>query len=99
LPLNWPDVKTRYAPGTKVKPAVGTRELTVVAVDDENISLASSLWTKTLKREHLERAVDLMERGEMSTRLANFVEEYGKQVTTARRSLAAQLLNDMGYLE
>ncbi len=99
MPLNWPDVKTRYRPGTRVKPAAGSRELTVVAVDDKHISLASPLWTKTLKREHLERAVDLMERGEMSVRLADFVEEYGKHVTTARRSLAAQLLKDMGYLE
>jgi hypothetical protein len=98
MPLDWHRIEERYPPGTAVKSVQGTREMVVSGIDEEAILLSTRFWTKPLMREHLERAVELIESGRIEPRTATFVEQYGKAVTKERRSLAAHLLTDLGYL-
>jgi hypothetical protein len=100
MALDWEQVRARYrADGTISPIATSTRTLTVVEIDDERLHVRSAIWTKSLERSHLEEAVALIESEEMSPRWADFVEQYGKRVTKERRSLAAHVLKDLGYLE
>jgi hypothetical protein len=99
VPLEWQEVKDRYRAAPTLTTATASRELTVIAVDDEQLYVQSSLWRKSLARDHLEEAVRLIEAGEMSRGLADFVEQYGTRVTKERRSLAAHVLKDLGFLE
>jgi hypothetical protein len=99
MPLDWQEVKARYRAEPTLRTVTASRELTVTAVDDEHLYVQSSLWRKSLARDHLEEAVRLMEAGEMSRGLADFVEQYGTHVTKVRRSLAAHVLKDLGFLE
>jgi hypothetical protein len=100
VPLDWEAVRRRYEDDPAVQPVAGsTRTLTVTAVEGERIVITSRLWTKSLERAHLEAAVALIEEGKLTRRWGEFVEDYGKQVTKERRSLAAHVLTDLGYLE
>ena len=99
MPLDWNQVRSRYEDGSPLPPIAGTRKLTVAGVDDEGVLVRSSIWTKGVSRENLERAVELMESGAMSRRWVDFVEQYGEQVTGERRSLTATILKDLGYLD
>lgn len=99
MPLDWDHVRERYKDGALLPPVAGTRKLTVARVDDEGVVVTSSIWTKGVARENLERAVDLMESGAMSRRWVDFVEQYGEKVTGERRSLTATILKDLGYLD
>ncbi|MEZ5121542.1 MAG: hypothetical protein R2736_08200 [Solirubrobacterales bacterium] len=100
MPLDWETVRRRYEADPAVQPiARSTRMLTVVAVEEERIVITSRLWTKSLERGHLETAVELIEQGTLTRRWGDFVEAYGKHVTKERRSLAAHVLTDLGYLE
>ena len=99
MPLDWNEVRARYEGGAPLRPIAGSRAFTVIGVDDESVYVRSSLWIKSVSRVHLEQAVRLMEDGTMSRSWRVFVEEYGKHVTGQRRSLTANLLMDLGYLE
>lgn len=97
MPLDWDAVRRRY----EEDPAVSThggRPLRVTRVDAQQLEVRSSMWTKTLERTHLERAVELMDRHELSRRVKDFVPAYGEQVTKERRTLAAIVLEDLDQL-
>ena len=97
-PLDWEAVRARYD-GDPVLRETGTaRALTVSRVEEERLYVSTSMWTKTVEREHLEAAVRLMDDGALTRRVGDFVEQYGRQVTKERRSLAARVLQDLGYL-
>jgi hypothetical protein len=97
-PLNWEAVRARYE-ADPVLHGIGTeRPLTVSRVEDERLYVSTSMWSKTVEREHLETAVRLMDDGALTRRVGDFVEQYGKQVTKERRSLAARVLQDLGHL-
>lgn len=98
MPLDWSAVRVRYQRETPLPPIAGTRTLTVVSVDEDGLTVRSSIWTKGVKREHLERAVELMEAGVISRRWEDFVEQYGRHVTSERRSLSATILKDLGEI-
>lgn len=98
MPLEWREVVRRYAVNPVIHTPTGTRELEVASVDDNGIRVRTRLWTKTVAREHLARAVALIEAGELTDRWGSFVEEFGRLVTTERRTLAASILKDLGYL-
>lgn len=98
MALNWEAVRERYE-ADPVLHGIGTeRALSVSRVEDERLHVSTSMWTKTVEREHLEAAVRLMDDGALTRRVGDFVEQYGKQVTKERRSLAARVLQDLGYL-
>lgn len=98
MPLDWDAVRRRYEESPPVR-THGGRPLHVTRVNDERLEVRSSMWTKTLERAHLERAVELIDRRELTRRVAEFVPAYGERVTKERRTLAAIILEDLGHLE
>jgi hypothetical protein len=99
MPLDWTEVEKRYPAGTIVPAGTSGRHLEIVEVDDGQVQIRTSLWQKSLQRAHLEEAVRLIEKGTMSHHLTDFVEQYGKYITTERRTLAAHVLKDLGFID
>lgn len=98
MPLNWEDVRRRYPTGSALESSTTSRTLYIEIVEDHQIIVRTSMWAKPVLREHLELAVELIESGELEPRVAGFAESYGEQVTKERRTLAARVLEDLGYL-
>jgi hypothetical protein len=99
MPLDWAEVKKRYEGGTKIPTVAGGRSLEIVGVDDEAVYIRNPLWSDALRREHLEKAVDLIEEGRMTRHAGLFVEEYRTEVADVRATSAAHVLKDFGFLE
>ena len=99
VPLDWEDVRRRYAAGARVPTVAGGKALDVTGVDDEGIHIrGGSLWTDVIPRRDLERAAELLERGELSRRPVAFVEEYHETIAATRGTSAAHILKDLGYI-
>jgi hypothetical protein len=100
MPLDWDEVKRRYANGAAVPTVAGGKTLDVTGADDTGISIrGGSLWTAVLRREHLEEAVRRIEAGTMSRLPVSFVEEYHETIASERGTAVAHVLKDFGYLE
>jgi len=99
VPLDWTNVTARYAGGTKIPTVAGGKTLEISGVDDAGVHIRHSLWRDTLAREHLEKAVGLIESNSMSRHAGLFVEEYRALVADVRATSAAHVLKDLGYLE
>lgn len=99
MPLDWAEVKKRYEGGTKIPTVAGGRSLEIVGVDDEAVYIRNPLWSDSLRREHLEKAVGLIEQGKLTRVAGLFVEEYRTEVADVRATSAAHVLKDFGYLE
>lgn len=99
MPLDWEVIEHRYAGGAKVPTVAGGKTLEVTGVDDGYIYIRNPLWTDALARNHLEKAVDLIERGRMVKHAGIFVEEYRTEVADVRATSVAHILKDLGYLE
>jgi hypothetical protein len=99
MPLDWAEVMTRYAGGTRIPTVAGGRSLEIVAVDEKAVYIRNPLWSDALAREHLEKAVDLIEQGRLNRHAGLFVEEYRTEVADVRATSAAHVLKDLGYLE
>lgn len=99
MPLDWAAVQRRYKERPALDPHRSGRLLEVTHVGDERLEVRSSMWAKTLEREHLELAVELIEQETLTHRVGDFVQQYGEHVTKERRSLAAHILEDLGYLD
>lgn len=99
MPLDWAAVQRRYEDRPALDSHRSGRVLEVTHVGDERLEVRSSMWTKTLEREHLELAVELIEQQALTRSVADFVQQYGEHVTKERRSLAAHILEDLGYLD
>jgi hypothetical protein len=99
VPLDWAQVMTRYAGGTKIPTVAGGKTLEITGVDEEGVYIRHSLWRDTLAREHLEKAAALIEADGMSRHAGLFVEEYRALVADIRATSAAHVLKDLGFLE
>jgi len=100
MPLEWDEVKRRYAGGTLVPTVAGGKTLEVTGVDDAGIHIRGGrLWTATLEREHLEQAARLVEEGRLSRLPVSFVEGYHELVAPERGTAVAHILNDFGYID
>jgi hypothetical protein len=99
MPLDWVEVMRRYQGGTRIPTIAGGRSLEIVGVDEEAIYIRNPLWSDALAREHLEKAVDLIEQGRMTRHAGLFVEEYRTEVADVRATSAAHVLRDFGFLE
>jgi hypothetical protein len=99
MPLDWAEVKKRYQGGTRIPTVAGGRTLEIVGVDDEAVYIRNPLWSDALRREHLEKAVKLIEAGRMTRHAGLFVEEYRTEVADVRATSAAHVLKDFGILE
>jgi hypothetical protein len=99
MPLDWQEVKRRYGGGASVPTVAGGRTLQVTGATDSGIQIRTSLWKDTLAREHLEKAVRLLEEGRLSRQPGAFAEEYRHWVADARGTSAAHILKDLGFLD
>jgi len=99
MPLDWDDVLRRYENGAEVPTIAGGRTLQVVSADHEHIHIRNGLWRASLRREHLERAVTLVESGELTKHPGHFAEQYRHAVADERGTSVAHLLRDLGHLD
>lgn len=99
MPLDWSHVMQKYQDGADVAALSGAAKLTVTGADEERIYVKHRLWKDSLSRRNLERAIDLVDKGEMSSRAADFIDQYRVVVADERPTTAATVLKDLGYLD
>lgn len=99
MPLDWKEVVRRYDGGTRIPTVAGGKTLQITGVDDAGVHIRTSLWRDTLAREHLEKAVTLIEGDRINRHAGLFVEEYRALVADVRATSAAHVLKDLGFLE
>ncbi|MCX9192362.1 hypothetical protein C3Y87_13270 [Carbonactinospora thermoautotrophica] len=98
MPLDWTQVINRYGTGAVIPTAAGGRTFQIVSADEKCVRIRTPLWEDSLAREHLERAVELIEAGKLSRTTGPFVEEYRVLVAGKRPTSVAHILKDLGYL-
>lgn len=99
MPLDWAEVVRRYDGGTTIPTVAGGKMLEITGVDDTGVHIRNPLWRDTLAREHLRRAVELIEAGRITRHAGLFVEEYRAEVADVRATSAAHVLKHLGHLE
>jgi hypothetical protein len=99
VPLNWDAVLSRYAGGARIPTVAGGKTLEITGADESGVHIRHALWRDTLPREHLERAVVLVEEDRMTRHAGLFVDDYRALVADGRAPSAAHVLKDLGYLE
>ncbi len=99
MPLDWSRVIQKYGAGAKVETITGGKFLQVSHATDEAIYIESPIWTARLAREDLEKGVQLIEEGTISTDPGLFVEDYMLYVSNTRATSVAHILRDLGYLD
>lgn len=99
MPLDWDMVVSRYAGGARVPTVAGGKTLEITGADASGVHIRHALWRDTLPREHLERAVVLVEADRITRHAGLFVEDYRALVADVRATSAAHVLKDLGYLE
>lgn len=99
MPLDWSHVLDRYRDGADVASLPGAATLSVSGADDEKIYVAHRLWKASLSRENLERAINLVEKGELPSNSTDFIDQYRNVIADERPTTAATVLKDLGYLD
>ncbi len=99
MPLNWKEVKKKYAKGTEIPTVAGGKTLTITGCDDKAIYIENPLWKAELSRVNLEKGVELIEEGLIDKDPGLFVEDYRVYVTDERSTSAAHVLYDLGFLD
>ncbi len=99
MPLEWSKVMERYGHGMKVPTITGGKFLNVARATDEAVYIESPIWSARLAREDLEKGVQLIEDGTISTDPGLFVEDYMIYVSNNRATSVAHILRDLGYLD
>lgn len=99
MPLVWSDVIEKYRNGFKVPTITGGKFLQISTVDGTAIHIENPVWTSELERVHLEKAVQLIEEGVISTDPGLFVEDYMIYVSSHRATSVAHIMRDLGYIE
>ncbi len=99
MPLDWGKVLERYREGSEVESVPGASAVKVTSADEERVYIAHRLWKDSLSRQNLEKAVELIEQGKMSTEVGDLVSQYRMHVADERPTMAAVILKDLGHLE
>lgn len=99
MPLDWEKVKEKYRPGTKVRHIVGSRTFEITSVTDDAIHFKWDLVPEgVIRREHLERIVDLIEEGVVRPDQVTLSGDYRTLVSDERPTTAIGILKDLGYV-
>jgi hypothetical protein len=96
--LDWTAALAKYREGADVDTLPGGAKITVSGADDERIYVKHRLWSASLQRVNLERAVALVSEGSMSNVANEFIDQYRTVVADERPTVAATVLKDLGYL-
>jgi hypothetical protein len=99
VPLDWNDVVRRYKDGAEIEPTHGVATVSVSGADDEKVYIKHRMWEAALSRHNLEKAVTLLERGKMTRKSDDFIDQYRIYVEDERPTTAATVLKDLGYLD
>ena len=99
MPLDWVGLQRDFGTGGEIPTVAGGKKLVITAVDDDYVHIKHPLWRDRLAREHLEKAVALVETDAMSRHSGLFVEEYRTMVADVRATSAAHVLKHLGVLE
>jgi hypothetical protein len=97
--MDWSYVLEKYAGGADIASLPGTQTLSVTGADEHKIYVKHRLWEAALSRENLERAIELVDKGEMTRVAADFIDSYRVSVADERPTTAATVLKDLGYLD
>jgi len=96
---DWNSVVERYASGAELPSMPGARTLRVTGADDRYIYVSHRLWTDKLTRANLEKAMALLDGGEMTRNYGDAVDYYRTYIADERPTTAATVLKDLGYLD
>lgn len=99
MSLDWDNVKRRYENGAEIQPIPGSSTLSVTGADDDKIYVKHRLWTDSLSRGNLEKAVGFLESGKMTRSTGDFIDQYRTFVADERPTTAATVLKDLGFLD
>ena len=99
MPLDWTLVQQEFGDGGEIATVAGGKKLVITGVDDAYVYIKHSLWRDQLAREHLEKAVALIEAEAMTRHAGLFAEEYRTMVADVRATSAAHVLKHYGILE
>ncbi len=99
MPLDWGKVVDRYQNGAEVEPVLGASRVKVTGADEERIYIAHRLWKDSLSRQNLEKAVTLLEQNKIPKDVEDLIGPYRMYVADERPTMAAVILNDLGYLD
>jgi hypothetical protein len=99
MPLEWPRVMDRYAAGASVPTISGGKFLQVSGADESAIRIETPVWEAVLERANLEKAVELIENGTISSDPGLFVEDYMLYVSKVKATSVAHILRDLGFLD
>jgi len=99
MPLDWLTVIEKYRNGYKVPTVTGGKYLQVARADETAIYIESPIWSATLDRANLEKGVQLIEEGLISSDPGLFVEDYMLYVANQRATSVAHILRDLGFLD
>jgi hypothetical protein len=97
--LDWAAAVAKYHDGADVDTLPGGAKITVSGADNERIYVKHRLWSASLQRVNLERAVDMVAAGSMSKVATEFIDQYRTIIADERPTVAATVLKDLGYLD
>jgi hypothetical protein len=99
MPLDWVGLQRDFSSGGEIPTVAGGKKLVITDVDDEYVHIKHPLWRDRLAREHLEKAVALIEADAMTRHSGLFAEEYRTMVVDVRATSVAHVLKHLGVLE
>jgi hypothetical protein len=100
MALDWDDVKEKYDDGGSFPSLTGSRSFRVDSVTDDEIHFRTAVSPDAvIRRDDLERAVELIEAGEMHRDPDRLLEEYKETITHSRATVTVCLLKDLGYTD
>jgi len=99
VPLDWAVLQRDFGDGGVIPTVAGGKTLVITGVDEDYVYIKHSLWRDRLAREHLEKAVALIEADTMTRHPGLFVEEYRAMVADVRATSVAHVLKHLGVLE
>ena len=99
MPLDWSRVVERYGDGAEVPTITGGKFLHVARATEEAIYIECPIWSAVLERRDLEKGVELIEDGTISSDPGLFVEDYMLYVSNTRATSVAHILRDLGFLD
>lgn len=100
MPLQWNDIKEKYGNDGSFTSLTGQKEFKVKEVTDDEIVFETAVSRNAkIKRENLEKAVDMIEKGEMQRNPDRLLDKYKDTITHSRATVTVCLLQDLGYTE
>ena len=99
MPLDWSQIVERYKHGADLPSMPGARTLKVVGADEQYIYVSHRLWQDKLSRAYLEKAMRLLEDGQMTRNYGDVIDHYRTFIADERPTTAATVLKDLGFLD